>query len=211
MPANVSVGRLHVITDERLQSRYSHVEIARRALDGGADVIQYREKRPVPDGERFRVAGAIQRMCSDAGAVLVVDDRADIAQAVGAGVHLGPTDIPISALEGWFTGLVGGTANDLSRATSDAVAGAHYLGVGPAYATSSKGTSLPDPLGVSGLAKIIAAVDRPVIAIGGIELEKLESIIEAGVYGVAVLGAVCLADDPTAATAALSRKLRSLV
>ncbi|MFT7519554.1 MAG: thiamine-phosphate pyrophosphorylase, partial [Kiritimatiellia bacterium] len=78
------IPRLHVITDEVLQTRFGHVELARLAIEGGADAIQYRDKRAVPDVERLRVANALAQLCSDAGVQLVIDDRADIASLVGA-------------------------------------------------------------------------------------------------------------------------------
>lgn len=198
--ARVKVGRLHVITDEVLQDRFDHVTLARLALAGGADVIQYREKRPVPDRTRLHVAAAMAQICVDAGATLIVDDRADIAAAVGAGVHVGPTDLPVHVVRPLVEGPVGATANSLDVAIE--IRGADYLGVGPVYGTTSKGQAPPPRLGVPGLAEIVGAVAAPVIAIGSITPDRVSEVLAAGAHGVAVLGGVCLAKDPTEATAA---------
>ena len=202
-----SVGRLHVITDEVLQDRFDHVTLARLALAGGADVIQYREKRAVPDRVRLQVATAIAQLCADAAATLIVDDRADIARAVGAGVHVGPRDLPVRVVRELVRGPVGATVNDLERAEEPDVAAADYLGVGAVYATASKGAVPPPVLGLDGLRAVVRAVSLPVVAIGGITVERLPYVLEAGAHGVAVLGAVCLSKDPTEAAAAYAAVL----
>jgi thiamine-phosphate pyrophosphorylase len=88
-------------------------------------------------------------------------------------------------------------------------AGADYLGVGPAYATTTK-TGLPDPLGPAGVAAVAAAVDVPVIAIGGVTADRVGELVAAGSAGVAVVGAVSGARDPAAATRRLLRELDRL-
>ena len=99
-----SLGRLHVITDEVVQSRYTHAELAALAVDGGADVVQFREKRPLTTRELIASASAVASACGGAGALLVVDDRVDVAAAVGApAVHLGRDDLPaqVSRVSSW--------------------------------------------------------------------------------------------------------------
>lgn len=203
------IGRLHVITDAHLQTRFDHVELARLALEGGADVIQYREKRAIPDKVRLRTAEAMKRACEGFGATLIIDDRADIAHLVGAGVHLGPKDLPIDRVRGWIEGPVGATANDVVRAMDPAIVPATYLGVGPVYGTQSKGADPPPRMGVPVFSEICAAVSQPVIAIGGIRVERVAEVLAAGAHGIAVLGAVVFADDPEAATFALRRALEA--
>ena len=90
------VGRLHVITDVVFQTRYSHGELAQLALAGGADTIQWREKRPLTTRELMADAAAVTEACDQAGAVAIIDDRADIAAAVGArGLHLGAHGVAV--------------------------------------------------------------------------------------------------------------------
>lgn len=183
-------GRLHVVTDS--------VEVARGALSGGAPVVQVRVKGGT-DRELHDLASRVVALCRAAGAVCLVNDRVDVALAVGAdGVHLGADDLPVSAARALLPGgVVGGTARD--PAGGLALPEADYLGVGPAYATTTK-SGLPDPLGPAGVGAVAAAVAVPVIAIGGVTLARVPELLAAGAYGVAVVGAV--AADPERATRA---------
>jgi thiamine-phosphate pyrophosphorylase len=201
------LGRLHVITDEVIQDRFDHVALARLAIDGGADVIQYREKRPLPDRARLVVAEALARLCADRGVALIIDDRADLAAILGVGLHVGPNDLPVRAARRLVAGPIGATANRLDMARGPDVQGADYLGVGPVFGTTSKGPRPPPTLGLDGLRGIVAEAPCPVVAIGGITADNLADVLAAGAWGVAVLGAVALADDPTAATARLRAAL----
>ena len=192
------IGRLHVITDEVIQDRFDHVALARLAIDGGADVIQYREKRAIADRARFVVAEALARLCADRGVTLLVDDRADIAALVGAGLHVGANDLPVAAARRLVRGPIGATANRLDMALDPDAALADYLGAGPVFGTTSKGPRPPPALGLDGLRAIAAATPLPIIAIGGITVERVAALVGAGAHGIAVLGAVALADDPAA-------------
>lgn len=140
-----------------------------------------------------------------AGATVIVDDRVDVALAVGAGgTHLGAYDLPLDAARrvGGPDHVLGGTAREPGLARELVAAGATYLGVGPSYATSTK-AGLPDPLGAGGVGAVAAAVDVPVIAIGGITVDRVPELLAAGAHGVAVVAAVSDAADPAAATRAL--------
>jgi thiamine-phosphate pyrophosphorylase len=131
-----------------------------------------------------------------------VNDRADVALAVGAdGVHLGAEDLPVAAVRRLVGPdlLVGGTAREPSMARRLAEEGASYLGVGPTFATKSK-TGLPEPIGVAGVRAVASAVSVPVIAIGGITAQRVDEVMAAGAWGVAVIGAVSDAPDPHSAT-----------
>ena len=207
------VGRLHVITDELLQTRFSHAELAIMAAAGGADIIQYREKRPLTTRAMISAAQAMiaaTRNQAAKGGVsretpVLIDDRADIAAAVGApALHLGRDDLPPAAARRILgpDAIIGGTANSLEEAIRVAREPIDYLGVGPVYGTTSKGDRAAPKLGLPALAEIAAAVDLPVIAIGGITVESVAEVLATGAYGVAVLSAVVCADDPQAATAA---------
>ena len=197
------IGRLHVITDETVQRRFSHEELAAAAVAGGADVVQYREKRALPFAMRLATA---RRIVALIGPVrCMVNDDVEIAKEAGAwGVHLGPEDVSaVEARQRWPTaGCVGATANDLSRAVRVAADPVDYVGVGPVFATTSKTRPAP-VLGLSGLEQIAAAVDRPVIAIGGIDAGNVGEVLAAGAWGVAVLSAVVAHADPRGAAARL--------
>jgi len=198
------LGRLHVITDVTLQTRFSHAELARLAANGGADVVQLREKRALPTRALVEAATAVSQALEDTETTLVVDDRADVAVAVGArALHLGRDDLdPATARRLLGPGaLIGGTANDLDEAIRVAAAEVDYLGVGPVFGTSSKADPAP-PLGLDGLRAIVRAVPKPVVAVGGIEVDHVEAVLDAGAHGLAVLSAVVCQDEPERATRA---------
>lgn len=102
--------------------------------------------------------------------------------------------------------ILGATARDPETGRAHEAAGATYLGVGPAYATSTKG-GLPAPLGVEGVARVAGAVGIPVIAIAGVTAARVAELLKAGAHGVAVIGALSNADDPFAATEELLRAI----
>ena len=202
MTEHKAVGRLHVITDEVLQDRFSHVELAAAAAGGGADVVQYREKRQVSTKEMMRVAVLMSLACREFGTTLLIDDRADVATAVGAtAVHLGREDLPpyVARQILGSDAIIGGTANSVEEAIKVAKQPVDYLGVGPVFGTTSKGERAAPMLGLERFAEICAAVDKPVIGIGSITADRVGAVLAAGAYGVAVLSAVVCQDDPQSA------------
>lgn len=202
-----TIGRLHVITDEVLQDRFSHVELAAAAAAGGADTIQYREKRQVSTKEMMRVAVLMSLACREFGTTLLIDDRADVAAAVGAtAIHLGREDLPPYVARQILgpDAIIGGTANSVEEAVKVAKQPVDYLGVGPVFGTTSKGNRAAPMLGLERFAKICAAIDKPVIGIGNITADRVGEVLAAGAYGVAVLSAVVCQDDPQAACRAFA-------
>jgi thiamine-phosphate pyrophosphorylase len=203
------VGRLHVLTDA--EGGPAALEAVAAAVAAGAPVVQVRRKG-CTDRMLHEFAARVVEICAARGASCIVNDRVDVALAVGAaGTHLGADDLPVDAVRR-VAGpghLIGGTARDPRRARELVAAGADYLGVGPAYATTTK-TGLPDPLGPAGVAAVAAAVDVPIIAIGGVTADRVGELVAAGSAGVAVVGAVSGARDPAAATRRLLRELDRL-
>jgi thiamine-phosphate pyrophosphorylase len=196
------LGRLHVITDETLQDRFTHVELAALAARGGADAVQFREKRPWTTRALVETAAAMRRVLDGTPVLLVVDDRVDVAVAAGAGaVHLGRDDLDVRTARRLLGpgALVGGTANSLAEALRVAATDVDYLGVGPVYGTLSKANPAP-PLGIEGLRAIAQAVPKPIVAIGSVTADRVRGLLEAGAHGVAVISAVARAADPAAAT-----------
>ena len=196
------IPRLQVITDEVLQSRYTHVELAQLCVDAGADGIQYREKRSKPHNELVQTATSMREICDVGRAQLVVNDFVDVAiEANAPAIHLGRTDESIPSARAMLTKgtIVGGTANSLDESLQVAQLDVDYLGVGPVFGTSSKVSPAP-PLGIATLREICERIEKPVVAIGNIQLANVASVIEAGAYGVAVLSAVCCAEDVAAMT-----------
>ncbi|WP_299958516.1 thiamine phosphate synthase [uncultured Modestobacter sp.] len=200
------LGGLHVLTDAAGGPRALAAVAA--AVAAGAPVVQVRAKG-CTDRVLHDFARAVVELCRPAGTTCLVNDRVDVALAVGAdGTHLGEHDLPLAAARR-VAGpghLLGGTARDPERARLLVAEGADYLGVGPAFATTTK-TGLPDPIGPAGVAAVATAVPVPVIAIGGVTAARVGELLAAGAAGVAVVGAVAAAADPTAATRDLLRAL----
>lgn len=200
------IGRLHVITDTR--SGRDPVVVVDAALRAGAPVIQVRGKE-LTDRELYELACAVADRCAAHGATCLVDDRVDVARAAGAaGAHVGEHDVPVHVARRLLGAgaVLGATARDPEAARAHERAGATYLGVGPAYATTTK-RGLPVPLGAAGIGRVAAAVTIPVIAIAGVSAVRVPELLGAGAFGVAVVGAVSEADDPARATEELLRAI----
>ena len=195
------IGVLHVITDTTVQSRFTHYELAEMAIEGGADTVQFRQKTGTAR-DLLKTAREVQAVCARHSIPLIVNDRADIALAVGAaGVHFGQDDLPISVGRRLFpTGsIVGASARTEGKIMEAIAEGADYIGFGPIHQTSSK----PDaeaPKGLDALARMCEIAKCPVIAIGGITVDDVYEVIRAGAHGVAVISAVCGESDPLVAT-----------
>jgi len=202
------IGKLHILTDTVLQSRFSHMEITRLAIAGGADTIQYREKSG-STREMIEIARNMKRLCLEAGVTFIVNDRLDVAIAAEAdGVHLGQDDFPIPMArqilgEGR---IIGGSAATLDEARKCLSEGADYVGFGPVYPTSSKDDAGPVS-GIDILKQVIEIIPLPIIAIGGVGAENIPDVMRAGAHGIAVISAVCCQDDPEEATRILYQAL----
>ncbi|GIF73822.1 thiamine phosphate synthase [Asanoa siamensis] len=191
------IGRLHVVT-----SADGGLAAVRAALAGGAPVVQVRTKTG-SDRQRYAFAREVVLLCRADRALCIVNDRVDLALAARAdGTHVGADDLPIEVVRriAGPAHLIGGTARDPVTAAALVTAGADYLGVGPAFATTTK-DGLPDPIGPAGVAAVAVAVRVPVIAIGGVTVDRVPALRKAGAHGVAVVSAVSGAADPAAAAA----------
>ncbi|MPZ27949.1 MAG: thiamine phosphate synthase [Micromonosporaceae bacterium] len=202
------LGRLHLITDTR--PGRDALAVAAAALAAGAPVMQVRVADDTTDRDAYRFAVQVRELCERFGATCLVNDRLDLALAVGAaGGHVGADDLPPDAARRVLgpAAVLGVTCRDPVAARAAVTAGASYLGVGPAFGTSTK-DGLPEPIGPAGVAAVAAAVPgTPVIAIGGVRADRVAPLRTAGAYGVAVVGAVSGAADPGAATRELLRAL----
>ncbi len=204
-----SIGKLHVITDIVLQSEFSHVELAKMAIRGGADTIQFRQKA---GSTREMIANSLQikQLCMEAGASFIVNDRIDVAIASEAdGIHLGQDDFPIPLARKLLgeDKIIGGSAAVLEEAVKCYQEGANYVGFGPVFPTTSKEDAGPVS-GIDKLKEAVEAVPVPIVAIGGITPENAQDVLEAGAMGIAVISTVCCAPDPEAATQKLFETLQ---
>lgn len=169
--------KLHAIVDD--------LDTARVAVGGGATVVQWRLK-DVPTLEVVERGRATRSLCARNGVAFVVNDDVEAALMLGAdGVHLGRNDHGAERAkeQGLLLGLSAASVEEAKAATL-----ADYIGAGPVWATPSKPDADP-PIGLEGLRVICAAVDVPVVAIGGVEVTNVADCIRAGAAGVAVIRA----------------------
>ena len=209
-PKVKQIGRLHVLTDTELQSRFSHMELAKCAIRGGADTVQFRQKT-ASTREMIEMCREIKRLCKDADVTFIVNDRVDVAIASEAdGVHLGQDDFPIPLARKLLgdTRIIGGSAVTLEEAQECLSEGADYIGFGPVYPTTSKNDAGP-VTGIELLKEVVNAISIPIIAIGGVSVENTPEVIRAGAQGIAVISAVCCQENPEQATKELSHALQS--
>ncbi|HUG38048.1 MAG TPA: thiamine phosphate synthase [Candidatus Limnocylindrales bacterium] len=196
--------RLIVITEAELAHPRSVEEVIAAALEAGAPAVQLRAKGATAR-ELLELGRRLRRLTRDAGALLFVNDRVDVALALGAdGAHVGPDDLPVAALRGAVPRgfLLGASADDPEVAARLVADGADYIGCGTVYATTTK----PDAgkiIGLEGLDRVARAVDAPVVGIGGITPKRSAEVARTGAAGVAVVGAVMGAEDPGEAVRAL--------
>ena len=204
------LDRLHlcVITDVRLARGHDHVAIAEAALAGGADMIQLRDKTGNLR-DLLPQAQTIQALCRARGAVFIVNDRVDLALAADAdGAHVGQEDLPAASARRLLGPgrLMGVSTHSLAQAEAAQQVGANYIGFGPMFATGTKDTGYT-PRGLEALRGIRRAVSLPILAIGGISLENVSLVIEAGATAPAVISAVVAAPDIAAAAAAFRQRV----
>ena len=200
----------YVVTDATLSRGRSHVEVAREAIGGGADVVQLREK-DAPSRALYEIAEKIRRLTRDAGVPFIVNDRVDIALAAGAdGVHVGQDDLPASEARRLIgpDRVLGVSAASLEEALAAERDGADYIGFGPVFeARGTKPDSGP-PRGLELLADVCERCAVAVIAIGGINHGNVDRVIAAGAAGVAVISGVVGARDIAAAVRDLKERIR---
>ncbi len=196
--------RLMVITHPRPRCGRPLEEVVAEVVVAGATAIQLRDKE-APPRELLALARRLRAVTARHGALLIVNDRLDIALAAGAdGVHLGPDDVPVAAArrvvpDGF---LLGHSTDDPGVARRAEADGADYLGCGTVFPTTSKADA-GAVIGVGGLAAVARSVRIPVLAIGGVTAERVPLLGGSGAGGVAVISAVMTARRPANATCRL--------
>lgn len=205
-----SLRGVYPLADDDPRWRHGPRAVVEAALAGGARVLQLRLKR-TPDGAALSLARWAARRAREAGALLFVNDRFDLADLAGAdGVHLGHEDLPPERVpprvrERLWVGLSTHTLDQVEASRTRPV---DYVAFGPLFGTRSK----PTEFDARGLAALEAAVKRarhPVVAIGGIGADNVAGVAEAGARAAAVISAVADADDPVEATRRLAEAFRA--
>ena len=205
--------RLYVVTDNAWLNGRTLADCVRQAIAGGATFVQLRNKGADATHEiTVALAKELAAICHAADVPFVVDDDVEAARVSGAdGVHVGQSDAACETARQILgpDAIVGVSAQTLEQALAAQAAGADYLGVGAMIETSTK----PDAVAVTKeeLARICAAVDIPVVAIGGLHCETLGILEDTGVDGAAVVSAIFAADDIEQATRDLAAALKEVL
>lgn len=208
--ASSNIYRLCVVTDRDLARGRSLSEVVGAAVKGGATMVQLREKTATTR-DFLEQARALKALLEPLGVPLIINDRTDIALAVDAdGVHVGQNDMPVETVRALVGNekILGLSITSEAEITRADAAAADYLGVGPAYAQTTKADAAA-PLGVDGFAALCRKAPRPVMAIGGIDATNAAALTKAGTDGVAVVSAIMAAHDCEAAARAIIRALDS--
>ncbi|MBM2838617.1 MAG: thiamine-phosphate pyrophosphorylase [Deltaproteobacteria bacterium] len=190
------VEGLYAIIDNSLRPSVSNTEIAEKILAGGAKILQLRGKG-LSSKELLSQAREIRLLARKAGALFIVNDRADIALLSNAdGVHLGQGDLPIAEARKILgkDRVIGISTHNLEQAIKAKYEGADYIGFGPVFGTTTKADA-EEAKGLQALREVKKSVNIPVVAIGGINLENIKEVIDTRADCVAVISAIVKADD----------------
>jgi thiamine-phosphate pyrophosphorylase len=199
---------LYVVITEAFCAGRTALEVLDRVLEAGVGIVQLREK-DLEDHRLYELALEFRRRTAAAGALLIVDDRVDIALAAGAdGVHLGQTDLPVAAARRIAPELIiGASTHSLTEALAAQKDGAGYVNIGPIYPTPTKPTAIS--LGVEAIGRIASPLQIPWSTMGGINQGNISQVVAQGARHPAVMSAVTAAPDVTAAAKALRRAIIS--
>ena len=196
---------VYVIVDPEVTAGRSTTDVAAAALAGGASTIQLRDKRSGM-GAVLERAEELMEACGTHGAPLIVNDHAEVAVLSGAtGLHVGQTDLPISAARRLVPAdrLIGRSTTNLDQALRAQAEGVDYIAIGPVFATDTMGKGGKSPVGTETVRAVKDRVRSPVVAIGGIDAANCPEVFAAGADAVCVASAVTLADDPGTACRAI--------
>lgn len=197
---------LYLVTDEVERCRYGLVETVRRAVEGGVTLVQYRSEKLTYEEQKAQVL-PLQQYLRSVGVPLIINDNVALAVEIDAdGIHIGQDDMPVAearALIGSdkILGLTVTTAEQMAAVNTELV---DYIGCGPVFPTITKDDA-PPPMGIEGWAELAKLSPLPIVAIGGLNAERTAAIRATGLAaGVAVVSAICAAENPTAAAQQLS-------
>ncbi len=205
------VRGLYVIIDPQVTGGRDPYDIAVAAVNGGARMLQLRDKLR-DKGESLPLATALQDLCLRTGTLLIINDHADVAAAVGSGgLHVGQTDLPVTAARRILQPqqMLGRSNREFEQLAESKEMGADHVAFGAIYATTSKGVAR-NPQGPERVreAKAITG-DTPLVAIGGINLGNVAPVVEAGADAICVTAAVASAEEPEAAAAQMTAAIEA--
>ena len=192
---NLKTCKIYLVTDEKACLGKDFYACIEEAIKGGAGIVQLREKN-ISTKDLYEKALKVKEICKNYGALFIINDRLDIAQAVGAdGVHLGQSDMPIEKareiLKDKF--LIGATARNIEEAKKAELLGADYIGSGAIFGTSTKDNA--KKLEMEDLKKIVNSVKIPVFAIGGININNVWILKNIGLQGICSVSGILSEKD----------------
>lgn len=207
-PRIVPLKGLYLILDPVAFSGRNLVDVLNAAAEAGARLFQYRDKHASMK-DAYLQAVRLRQASADVGAVLIINDRCDLALAVEAdGVHLGQRDLPLAHARRLMgpDNIIGISTHRLDQVEAATRGGADYIGFGPIFHTGTKADHEP-VVGLEGLRQVRTRTALPIFAIGGLEVDKVAEVKNAGADGVAVISTVANASDVGTAVRALLAQL----
>lgn len=196
---------IYLVTDDGCLQGRALIDCVREALEGGVTLVQYRAKT-ASSAEMYAEALQLKALCDSFNVPLIINDRLDIAMAVGAaGVHLGQDDLPCAAARKLLGEdyLIGVSAHNPAEAKAALQSGADYLGCGAVFGTATKADV--QKLGTEGLAAICKAKGLPVVGIGGVTADNYREVRAAGADGAAIVSGILAQPDIRATVKAIAK------
>lgn len=187
---------LYALTDSRLSLGRPIEEVAAALLKAGVKILQYREKK-AKAGQMLQECSALRRLTREAGACFIINDHVDIAMLVDAdGVHVGQEDLPVAAVRELVgpQKIIGLSTHNPEQARAAVESGADYIGVGPIFATQTK-EDVCAPVGYEYLDWVVANIDLPFVAIGGIKIHNIAEVVSHGARCCALVSELVGAPD----------------
>ncbi|MFO1038753.1 MAG: thiamine phosphate synthase [Geminicoccaceae bacterium] len=200
---------LYLVTDRVQCARLGVERVVAEAVAGGATIVQIRDD-DTPTADLVALTRRVKKLLAGTGVPLIINNRLDVALAAEAdGLHVGQDDLPAVAARAALgpEPLLGLSITDPAQLAAVPREGVDYLGVGPIFATATKTDAAP-AMGLDGLATCRNRSALPIVAIGGIKESDTEAVIRSGADGIAVVSAICSADDPRAAASRLAAIVR---
>lgn len=196
---------IYLVTDDGCLQGRALIDCVREALEGGVTLVQYRAKT-ASSAEMYAEALQLKALCDSFNVPLIINDRLDIAMAVGAaGVHLGQDDLPCAAARRILGEdyIIGVSAHNPAEARAALESGADYLGCGAVFGTATKADV--KKLGTEGLAAICKAKGLPVVGIGGVTADNYREVRAAGADGAAIVSGILAQPDIRATVEAIAK------
>lgn len=196
---------IYLVTDDACLQGRALIDCVREALEGGVTLVQYRAKT-ASSAEMYNEALQLKALCDSFNVPLIINDRLDIAMAVGAaGVHLGQDDLPCAAARKILGEdyIIGVSAHNPAEARAALLCGADYLGCGAVFGTATKADV--KKLGTDGLAAICREKGLPVVGIGGVTADNYREVRAAGADGAAIVSGILAQPDINATVRAIAK------